>query len=296
MQEVLMDGIMTNHEVKPGGDAGHAQLIVTGDDLTRVMDYIDFSGFPYPAMPAEARVALIVAKYAMFGLLPVVIPSVLIDVPIPTNRIPKHKGTDLCYVRSLADEVGYVFYIQPGPVPGTNIAYWGPEVRLGNPQPALNTNFDAHTNVESLHFTFDSSKKEMPILFIHESVAKVPIPIPIPDITPLSPPLGLVPPIPKKFTFITDSAKRTPLQAAAIGLARAAKSADAVFGKGSLDVLRYGRPLRSRQLVGVRGAGIAFDGLHYVSSVTHKLKRGEYKQDFELVRNGLISTLPQVPP
>src|SRR6185369_2537604 len=48
MQEVLMDGIMTNHEVKPGGDAGHAQLIVTGDDLTRVMDYIDFSGFPYP--------------------------------------------------------------------------------------------------------------------------------------------------------------------------------------------------------------------------------------------------------
>ena len=47
--------------------------------------------------------------------------------------------------------------------------------------------------------------------------------------------------------------------------------------------------------VGVRGAGTAFDGLHYVSSVTHTIKRGEYKQSFELVRNGLISTLRRVP-
>jgi len=47
--------------------------------------------------------------------------------------------------------------------------------------------------------------------------------------------------------------------------------------------------------VGVRGAGVAFDGLHYVQSVTHQITRGEYKQRFKLVRNGLISTLPSVP-
>ena len=55
-------------------------------------------------------------------------------------------------------------------------------------------------------------------------------------------------------------------------------------------MLRYGRVLKARQLVGVRGAGPAFDGLYYVKSVTHKLKRGEYKQSFTLVRNGLVST------
>jgi hypothetical protein len=47
--------------------------------------------------------------------------------------------------------------------------------------------------------------------------------------------------------------------------------------------------------VGVRGAGEAFNGLYYVKSVTHKISKGQYKQDFTLARNGLISTVPKVP-
>jgi hypothetical protein len=90
-------------------------------------------------------------------------------------------------------------------------------------------------------------------------------------------------------------AKYSPVEALLIGLAKAAKSSDAVTASGSLDVLRYGRVLRSRHLVGVRGAGLAFNGLYYVKSVTHTIKRGEYKQNFILSRNGLISTLPKVP-
>jgi hypothetical protein len=61
-------------------------------------------------------------------------------------------------------------------------------------------------------------------------------------------------------------------------------------------VVRYGRPLKARQLVGVRGAGAAFDGLYYVASVTHSIKRGEYKESFQLARNGLVSTIPRVVP
>jgi hypothetical protein len=81
-----------------------------------------------------------------------------------------------------------------------------------------------------------------------------------------------------------------------IGMAKAAQWSDAVKGSGSLDVTRYGRILKARSLVGVRGAGTAFDGLYYVRSVTHKIKRGEYKQSFTLERNGLVSTLPKVTP
>lgn len=293
--QVLMDGVMTHHEVSPGGEPGQATLTVTGEDLTRVMDYIDFSGIPYPAMPAEARVALILAKYAFFGIVPMVIPSVLIDVPIPIDRIPRHQGTDLAYVQQLAEEAGYVFYIEPGPAPGMNVAYWGPQIKVGVPQPALNFCMDAHTNVESLSFRFDGESKTMPVLYIQNALTKVPIPIPVPDITPLNPPLGLIPPIPKRFEPISGTAKLSPLRAALIGLAKAAKTSDAVFGSGTLDVLRYGRVLKARQLVGVRGAGPAFDGLYYVNSVTHTIQRGEYKQSFELARNGLLSTLARVP-
>lgn len=296
LPEVLIDGVVTQTQVTPATSADEpARLVVTGEDLSRVMDFIDFSGTPFPGMPAEARVALLMLKYAMFGVLPLVIPSVLIDVPIPIERIPRQQGTDLAYVMSLAEEVGYSFYLEPGPLPGSSIAYWGPEVRIGVPQPALSVAMDAHTNVGSLTFNYDNSSRTMPILFIQEPKTKAPIPIPIPDVSSLSPPLGVIEPFPNRFEPVPNTAKLTPMQAAAIALAKAAKSADAVSGRGSLDVMRYGHVLRARRLVGVRGAGPAFDGLHYVKSVKHQIKRGEFKQDFELVRNGLLPTVPLVP-
>jgi hypothetical protein len=95
--------------------------------------------------------------------------------------------------------------------------------------------------------------------------------------------------------MMRNTANLSPIQAVALGLARAAKSADAVTGTGALDVLRYGHTLKARGLVGVRGAGQAFNGLYFVKSVTHKIKQGEYKQDFTLTRNGLVSTVPRVP-
>lgn len=293
--DVLIDGVITHHEIAPGETASQSTLTLTGEDLSALMDLIDFSGFPYPAMPAEARVALCIAKYAMFGIIPMVIPSILIDVPIPVDRIPRHQGTDYKYIKQLADEVGYVFYIDSGPSPGMNTAYWGPEIKIGAVQRALNINMDAHTNVESLSFTFDTESKVLPILYIHNKETKIPIPIPIPDITPLNPPLGVIPPIPKKIEPISGTAKLSPIQAAVIGLAKAARSSDAVSGTGNLDVLRYGSVLKARKLVGVRGAGPAFDGLYYVKSVTHDIKRGEYKQSFTLTRNGLLSTVSTVP-
>jgi len=293
--QVLIDGVMTDQHVSPGSTAGFSTLTVKGSDLTAVMDLIPFDGLPYPAMPAEAQVALILAKYAMFGVIPMVIPSLLIDIPIPTDRIPRHQGTDLTHIQKLAANVGYVFYIKPGPVPGVNTAYWGPQIKVGFPQPALNVNMDAHTNVEELSFNFNAEAKVLPILVIHNPESKVTIPIPIPDIGPLNPPLGAVPPIPKRIKQIKTTAKFNAIRAALLGLAKAAGSSDAVTGEGRLDVLRYGRPLKARELVGVRGAGTAFDGLHYVKSVTHDIKRGEYKQSFSLSRNGLISTVPKVP-
>ena len=297
---VIMDGLIARQQVTPSNEAGKSTLTVTGEDVSQAMDLIDFSGIPYPAMPAEARVALCIMKYAMFGIIPIVIPSILINVPIPVKEIPKHQGTDLGYINQLAAEVGYVFYVEPGPAPGINFGYWGPEVKVGVPQRALTINMDAHTNTEQMSFTYDGMSKTLYFLFIQELMSKAPIPIPIPDITPLNPPLGAKPPLPLHVKFITNepdqngTAKYSPIQAALIGVAKAAKSADAVSGTGSLDVLRYGGVLQPRKLVGVRGAGIAYDGLYYVKSVTHNIKQGEYKQSFALSRNALVPTTQSV--
>lgn len=293
--EVLMDGVMTHHEVQPGAEPGQSTLVVTGEDLSRVMDYVDLTGTPFPGMAPEARVLMILAKYAAFGLQPLVIPSVLVDLPIPTDRIPVQKGTDLDYVRALADEVGYVFYVEPGPAPGVSIAYWGPEIKVGVPQKALSTNWDFATNVEAVSCSFNSQGRVMPTVLIQNPFTKTPVPIPIPDITPLNPPLGLIPPVPLNFERVDESAKYSPIRAAIIGLTKAARSAESVTATGTLNVARYGRLLKPRRLVGLRGVGTAFDGLYYVKSVTSKMQRGELKQEFTLSRNGLVSTLSTVP-
>jgi hypothetical protein len=292
--EVLMDGVMTNHEIRPGADASHSVLSVIGEDLTKVMDYIDFSGFPFPGMPPEARVGLILLKYSWLGIIPLVIPSVLIDIPIPTDRVPEQQGKDLQYIRSLAEEVGYVFYIDPGPEPGMSVAYWGPEIKVGAPQKALNINMDAATNIENVSCSFKSQGRVMPIIYIQNQQTHVPIPIPIPDISPLNPPLGIVEPIPLNFEPIPETAKYSPIRAAVIGLTKAARTAEAVTATGSLNVVRYGAILKARRLVGLRGVGPAFDGLYYVKNVKSSIKRGEFKQDFTLTRNGLLSTVSSV--
>jgi hypothetical protein len=293
--DVLADGIITRQEMSPGSGQGHSTLTITGEDLTTVMDRQEFNGIPYPAMPPEVRVALIVGKYAMYGIVPLVIPSVFSDIPIPVERIPSHEGTDLAYVNQLAADVGNTFYIEPGPLPGVNTAYWGPEIKIGVPQPALNADMAAHTNVEALSFTVSHTDKAMPVVYIQNALTKVPIPIPIPDVNPLQPPLGAVPAIPARFDLLKDTAKLSPLAALGRGVARAAGTSDVVEGSGTLDVLRYGRLLKARRLVGVRGAGTAFDGLYYVKSVTSTLKQGEFKQRFSLSRNGLVSITPRVP-
>src|SRR3954453_8489385 len=92
---VLMDGVITRHELAPSNDPGQTRLTLTGEDVSRMMDLIDFSGVPFPCMPPEARVALMIAKYQMYGLIPKVIPSVLLDVPNPLDEIPSQVGTDL---------------------------------------------------------------------------------------------------------------------------------------------------------------------------------------------------------
>jgi hypothetical protein len=290
----IIDGVTTLVETQPG-EGGVARLVVKGKDLSALMDTIELSGLPFPAMPPSVRVLLILAKYAAFGVVPMVIPSLNDIPPLPTNRIPQQRGTDYAYVKRLAEQAGYVFYLEPGPTPGTSKAYWGPEIRVGTPQPALTTNMDAQTNVERISFRFDKARKWMPIVTFQEPISKVPITVPIPDVTPLNPPLGLVPPLPPQIAKINDTGHLSAPEAIAAGIAFVGRNSDSVFGNGTLDVGKYGRLLESRSLVGVRGASLPFDGLYYVTNVTHEIQPGSYKQSFALARNALISTLPSVP-
>lgn len=294
-ESVLIDGVSTHHSLSAGPTPGSTRLTVTGEDLSRVLDYLELPEIRYPAMPDFARVALIVAKYAFLGIIPKVVPSILLDVPLPTGTIPQQQGTDLKYVRKLADDVGYVFMMQPGPAVGMSFAYWGPDLRAGEVQPALSYDMDADRNVESATGSLNTQNATLPIVVIQNPETKAPIPIPAIANPVLNPPLGLIPPVPLKTERFEGAAKHTPIQAALIGMAKAARS-QVGYSKvsGKVNPLRYGRLLEPHKLVGLQGAGPAYDGLHYVEKVTTNFAEGEISQDFELTRNGVLSTLPKV--
>lgn len=73
-------------------------------------------------------------------------------------------------------------------------------------------------------------------------------------------------------------------------------SSEVLTAEGTLDGARYGSILEPRKLVGLRGAGLAHDGLYMVREVKHQIARGSYTQAFKLAREGLGSTVPVVRP
>jgi hypothetical protein len=291
---VLMDGFITRQELQPSNEPGQSTLTITGEDLSLAMDLVELV-IPYPAMPDIAKVNFLLAKYAFLGIQPLVIPEIIPQVQNVTEGWETQKSSDREYIKAMARRCGYVFFIRPGPLPLHSIAYYGPDVNLPIPQSALTINMDAHSNVESLSFSLDGTAKRIRIYTIFDPVTKkIPIPIPLPNISPFKPPLGLRPTPPAKIEYATDASKLSTTEAARNILSDVMNSSSAISGNGSLDVMRYGHVLHSRMLVGVRGAGIAYDGMYYVDSVTHNLKHGEYKQNFTLSRDGLISNTPMV--
>ena len=293
---VLMDGIITQQTVTPSSEPGQSTLSVTGQDLTIMMDLQEDVRRPWTAVPVYGIVNLIILQYALWGLVPAVIPPLEEIVDVPTESWESQDSSDLKYVNKLAEESGYVFYLIPGPLPGASIAYFGPEIRVGVPQPALNINMDVDTNVESISFTYDGlARKQLSVNILDPITNSFAIPIPIPDVGLLRPPLVLRQASALRTATLPDTADLDPIRAALFGLADSV-TPDPITASGQLDVLRYGQPLQARQLVGVRGSGAAYDGLYYVTSVTHNIKRGEYKQSFSLAREGLISITPKVVP
>jgi hypothetical protein len=296
---VLVDGVITHMELTPGQGSQGTTYTVTGRDVSAVMDLWERSE-EYPAMDPMMNVAAIILEYAIYGMIPLVIPTSLEVPPLPTDRVPIKDGTDLQYIRYLASLYGYEFYVRPGPVPLTNIAYWGPPVRIGMLQPALSVNLGPGTNVDSLSFSYDATTPTIAYGNVLDRATNMEIPVlGVPTFS--LPPFALMPAIAVNLPYVRatllDHQGMSWSQAQALADGIASKSTEnVVVGTGQLDAFRYGSVLTARSLVGVRGASYEYDGIYWVRSVTHNIEMGQWRQSFELVREGVGSTVPVVMP
>lgn len=290
LPQVLMDGIITNRQFSPGNQPGQGTLTLTGEDVSVMMDMTKKRA-NYIAMSEPLIALTIIGSYAQYGLIPDITSPDTIDQPLPTGRTPVQQATDLEYLKSIGERFGYVFYVEAGPLPGLNTAYWGPPRRSGAPQRALTVSMGPQTNVQSINFTYNA----LAATVVDDTVQDKDLNIALPVMTFAStrrPPLALLPALPMQFPNI-----RTTLleRGAGLSIAEARSRAQGITDKsvdgvataqGELDALQYGGVLKPRGIVGVRGAGFTHDGLYYVKSVSHSIGKGQYKQRFSLTREG----------
>jgi hypothetical protein len=292
MPHVLIDGLVTDQQVVPSNKPGEAQLSLSGVDISQQLDLQEKSK-TWSNRADFMVVNEILLEYLQYGLLPRVTPTT--DFHVETLEVPAQQGTDLSYIRELARRNGFVFYIEPTPVPGVVTAHWGPEVRIGMPQPALTMNMGPFNNVDQpLHFRYDAMRVTAPEVTITEPTTGVRIPIPLPNFTTV--PLALRPSQALRTTLPRDTTGSTTSQAITRGISELAHGADSVTANGQCDLERYGTILKARSLVGVRGVGFDYDGFWYVKSVDYHIERTKFTQSFSLSREGRGALLPLVVP
>ncbi len=296
-ENVLMDGFITHTEINHSEKSGTATFTVTGEDISVMMNLYQVS-MAYPAMGTDAIALAVLAKYAALGVIPEVIPNLGLPISDPLERTQQQTMTDRDFLKWLAEQAGYIFRVRP--LPGmTNKAYWGPLIHVGLPQKALNVNLGAATNVDDISFNYDALAPTLVHGLLQDDELEG---VDVPVITlqavrlqPMAQDDGLT----SNQPFVKNVAFIDPRLGAVGGLLEAQmttnRSTDQVVtGKGTVDTLRYGAVIDTPGVIPIRGMGHSYDGNYYVSTVTHTISLGEYKQAFDIQREGLGSTINKI--
>jgi hypothetical protein len=287
----LIDGVVERHDLNPSDQPGQSTLTVTGTTVSSLMGLKERNQ-PHPNQPDSVIVRKLLLQYPDLGFAPAVTPTT--NIPTELDYTPQQYETDLALIQRLASGNGFVFYTEPITF-GANLAYWGAAVRGSVPQRRLTLGMGSHRNVKNLSFGFDSLAPEGAEGSFVEPFTKLTIPLPaLPALR--IPPLAARPAPIRRTTVLRDTGNAGPIEGALASIAAATRAREAVSGQGTLDTARYGAILRARGLVGVRGAGVDYDGHYYVKRVTHNISKGSYTQSFSLSRDGTISLTPVVVP
>ncbi len=84
---LLMDGIITHHQLQPGSEPGASTLTVMGRDVSVMMGREEKEA-EHPAQNEAIIVEKLILSYARYGLIPEVIPPPILNIPLPTETIP----------------------------------------------------------------------------------------------------------------------------------------------------------------------------------------------------------------
>jgi hypothetical protein len=298
----IINGYITGQQASYDDQSGASKLEISGMDATVLMN-LQEKVMPWPMLP-DSQIAD--AIFAQHGIIPNTFPT--LPTLIEPEGTTTQRGTDIRFLRRLAQRNGYECYVQPNPQTGLDIGYFGPPMNLPVADAVLNVRMSPETNVSEFKVNYDMARPTTAVGLGLD--VKTMAPSAFPSLVPATPPpvAGLYPfgtpmgvdnavtrsigPLSQPLIFSTETG-----QFMAPGLAAATQG---IVNRSSWAVVAEGTVgsdvgiLHPGGTVNVRGAGIAFNGSYYLTRVSHIIDCTSYVQKFQAKRNALIMTGAEV--
>lgn len=200
------------------------------------------------------------------------------------------RSTDHRFLRELARRKGYEFYMR-----GAEVHFHLPELS-GTPQKVIAVNFGEQTNCDDLNIEVDGTRPTRAQMTWWDPLAGGEPPVePITETdsglellgtTGLSQLRGQAD-LPQTTIIVRHHVAASENEARDYLRGVLRRNGWFVKATGSLGGSCYGRVLRSKKLVTIKGLGTTYNGNYYVKKVTHKIEQRNYVMEFEAYRNAL---------
>lgn len=202
------------------------------------------------------------------------------------DQAPMQRGTDLQFLRHLARRNGYEVYVETNPLTRLTEGHFHPPRLDQTAQGVLSVNFGEATNVNSFNARFDmlgptsAQATGLDVATLSDQQAQADS-ISLRSLGSLASLNGDRP----RRVLLTNTGLSDAGELQSYAQAVVDRSSLAITGQGQLNTVAYGKLLRAKRPVLVRGAGTQFNGTYYVRRVLHTMSGDSYSQNFTLHRN-----------
>jgi phage protein D len=282
--EALMSAFVIETNASFANQPGASMLNVVAMDGTALMN-LEEKVKAWPNM-ADSDVANAIFTSADYRFTPIV--DVTKWKRQENEQTLTQRGTDIQFLQQLAGRNGFECFVETNGVTGLVEGHFHAP-RLKEPaQGVLSVNMRDATNVNSFNARFDMLRPataEATNLDV-QSRSDQQAQVSTSGLTALGRQTAVPGQRPRRvLPSRTGLARTGELQAYAQAVVD--QTALAITAEGELNTIAYGRVLRAKRPVLVRGAGQQFSGTYYVERVSHTISGDSYTQTFSLRRNAV---------
>ena len=278
--EPLIEAHVIETNANFANQPGQSVLNVVAMDPTVLMN-LEEKVRPWPDM-ADGDIATTI--FGEYGF------SAKVEPTQPSRQEVDHttmqRGADIRFLQQLAQRNGYECYVEANTSTGHIEGHFHPPELEQRPQGVLSVNMGESTNVNSFNARYDMLRPTTARVTGLDIGTRSDQPAQAENLAFRE--LGSEPSLNgdrRRRVLLSQTGLAETGELQAYAQAVVDRSSWAITADGELNTVAYGRLLRAKRPVLVRGAGRQFNGTYYVQQVLHTFSGNGYTQRFTLYRN-----------